>query len=107
MGTTEFVKIKSIRESSPKDIYHLTVKNNHNFFGNKLCMHNCGYTGDFSVKVYNLSDDDVFIKKGERYAQVKVIKKPNYVIQELNDEQFEELKAKQQRGNSGFGSSGK
>lgn len=66
-----------------------------------------GYTGDFAVKVYNLSDEDIFIKKGERYAQVKVIKKPNYVIQELNDEQFEELKQKQLRGSAGFGSSGK
>jgi len=66
-----------------------------------------GYTGDLSVKIYNVGKEDVWIKKGERYAQIEVIKKPNYAIEELNDEQFEKLKQKQQRGDSGFGSSGK
>ena len=66
-----------------------------------------GYTGDLAVKIYNIGESAVMIKKGERYAQIEVIKKPNYVIQEINDEQFEELKQKQQRGNGNFGSSGK
>ena len=66
-----------------------------------------GYTNDFSVKIYNVSDEPIWIKKGERYAQVKVIKKPNYVIEELNDEQFEELKSRQLRADGGMGSSGK
>lgn len=66
-----------------------------------------GYTGPLGVKVYNHSDEPIFIKKGERYAQVLVLPIPNYVVEELNDEQFEELKKKQQRGDSGFGSSGK
>jgi len=66
-----------------------------------------GYTGSTDVKLYNFSENDIWIKKGERYAQVVVLPIPNYVIEELNDEQFEELKQKQQRGDSGFGSSGK
>ena len=64
-----------------------------------------GYTGNLSVKIYNVGDEDVWIKKGERYAQVEVIRKPNYVIEEIDDEQFEELKSKQIRGDKGFGSS--
>jgi len=66
-----------------------------------------GYTGDLGVKIYNVGDDDVIIEKGERYAQIAVIPKPDYSIQELTKEEFEVLKKHQQRGSSGFGSSGK
>lgn len=66
-----------------------------------------GYTGDFGIKVYNLSDKDVVIEKGERYAQVAVIEIPEYRIEELDDESFNFLKENQKRGDKGFGSSGK
>lgn len=66
-----------------------------------------GYTSDLGVKIYNLSNFDVTIEKGEKYAQIAVIEKPDYEIIELNDEQFNELKSKQLRGDKGFGSSGK
>lgn len=66
-----------------------------------------GYTGDLGVKIYNVGDTDVTIEKGERYAQIAVIPKPQYTIVELDDAKFEEFKAKQARGDSGFGSSGK
>ncbi len=66
-----------------------------------------GYTGPFGVKVYNVGKEDVTIKAGERYAQVAVLWKPDYAIKELTAEQFEELVQNQQRGNNGFGSSGK
>lgn len=65
-----------------------------------------GYTGSLGVKVYNLSDSDIKIEKGERYAQIAVIEKPKVTIVELNDEQFEILKKAQERGDKGFGSSG-
>jgi len=107
MKDLKFVKIKSITRSEPKDIYHLTVKNNHNFFGNRLCLHNCGYTGDLGIKVYNVGKTDVVIEKGERYAQVAVIEKPDYQIQELTEEQWVEFQSKQERGNKGIGSTGK
>jgi dUTPase len=107
MKDLKYSKITKITTTSNKDIYHLTVKNNHNFFGNNLCLHNCGYTGDLGVKIYNVGKEDVIIEEGERYAQIAVIKKPTYEIIELNDEEFEELKSKQQRGDGGFGSSGK
>ena len=66
-----------------------------------------GYTGDFGIKIYNLSDKDVVIEKGERYAQVAVIEIPEYRIEELDDESFNFLKENQKRGDKGFGSSGK
>ena len=66
-----------------------------------------GYTGDFGVKIYNVGDVDVKIEKGERYAQVAVLPKPKYEITELNDEKWELFKSNQERGDRGFGSSGK
>jgi dUTP pyrophosphatase len=66
-----------------------------------------GYTGDLGVKIYNVGDVDVVIEKGERYAQIAVFEKPLYAILELNDEQFEEFKKRQLRGDGGFGSTGK
>lgn len=65
------------------------------------------YMGDLGVKVYNVGSEDVVIEEGERYAQIAVIPRPDYSIQELNDEEFEELKKSQTRGDKGFGSSGK
>ncbi len=102
MNNTKFVKIKSISKSQPQDIYHLTVKNNHNFFGNNLCLHNCGYTGELGVKVYNVGHVDVVIEAGERYAQIAVLPIPEYEMIELNDEEFEELKLSQSRGDGGI-----
>ena len=66
-----------------------------------------GYCGDLGVKIYNLGDKDVIIEKGERYAQITVHRKPEYQLEEIDDIQFEALKAKQNRGTNGFGSSGK
>jgi dUTP pyrophosphatase len=66
-----------------------------------------GYTGNLGVKVYNLGNEDVVIEKGERYAQIAVIEIPKYEIQELNEEEFNLLKSKQNRGDGGIGSSGK
>lgn len=36
------IKIKKINIISNEDVYDITVKNNHNFFANKLLIHNCG-----------------------------------------------------------------
>ena len=66
-----------------------------------------GYTGDLGIKIYNVGKFDVTIEEGERYAQIAVIPKPKYEIIELDDEAFENLKQTQQRGDGGFGSSGK
>jgi dUTP pyrophosphatase len=66
-----------------------------------------GYTGPLGVKVYNVGKEPVTIEKGERYAQIAVIPKPDYEIVEVDENQFESIKTNQGRGDSGFGSSGK
>jgi len=66
-----------------------------------------GYTGDLGIKIYNLDEYNITIKEGERYAQIAVFEKPDYVIEEISTEDFEKLKSRQQRGDGGFGSSGK
>jgi len=66
-----------------------------------------GYTGPLGVKIYNVGKEPVTIEKGERYAQIAVIPKPDYEIVEVDENQFESIKANQGRGDSGFGSSGK
>lgn len=80
-------------------------------FKKELTLHpgivDSGYTGNLSIKLYNLGDEDIIIKEGDRYAQILVLPVPYYNIEELNDKEFEVLKIKQQRGDGGFGSSGK
>lgn len=66
-----------------------------------------GYTGDFGVKVINTSKFPETIKKGEYFAQVVVHKKPVLTFEELNPKQWSDYEQTQQRGNGGFGSSGK
>lgn len=66
-----------------------------------------GYTGDLGVKIYNVGNEEVTIEKGERYAQIAVIPKPKYELVELNDDEWEYFKKQQERGDKGFGSSGK
>ena len=65
-----------------------------------------GYTGDLGVKIYNLGDDDVVIKAGDRYAQLTVHRKETVDLVAMDDDEWQEFSAAQQRGNNGFGSSG-
>ena len=60
-----------------------------------------GYRGEIMVCLYNTSDDDVEIKRGDRIAQI--------IFQEVPDISLllrEEL-GSSQRGSNGFGSTGK
>ena len=72
----KYTKIKAINPVNTESVYHLTVKNNHNFFGNKLCLHNCDYynnaknEGEIFVKLHNQGDKQLVIKQGEAMAQV-------------------------------------
>lgn len=71
----KYVKLKTIKKVNGKEIYHLTIKNNHNFFGNNLLLHNCDYyqnvenDGNIGVCLHNKTDNDIEIKIGERIAQ--------------------------------------
>jgi len=95
-----FSKIKSIKKAGHDKVYHLTVKNNHNFFANKICVHNCGYRGEGKVILFNTTDLPVYFAKGSRIAQfvVKPVEQAMFVqTEELSDSD---------RGAGGFGSTG-
>ena len=59
-----------------------------------------GYRGDAGVKLYNLTDDDYQVKSGDRIAQFVVY--ANYKVEVSEGEVVES-----DRGEKGFGSSGK
>lgn len=64
-----------------------------------------GYTGALEVLIHNLGNEVISIKKGERYAQILVHKKPEFQIKEIDENEYQEITKKQTRGNKGFGSS--
>lgn len=66
-----------------------------------------GYSGELSVKVFNLSDKEEIIKVGKGCVQVKVVKIPEYRLRQITKEEFEEYQKNSIRGNNGFGSSDK
>lgn len=66
-----------------------------------------GYTGVFGVKIFNVGKEDYVVKEGDAYAQVAVIPKPSYKLNEISKEEFEAFSATQRRGDNGFGSSNK
>jgi deoxyuridine 5'-triphosphate nucleotidohydrolase len=94
----EFVKLARISKSGTKDIYHLTVTNNRNFFGNGFCLHNCDYRGEIKVILINQGDADFTIKNGDRIAQMVI--SPYTKVQFELSENFSET----ERGTGGFGS---
>ena len=60
-----------------------------------------GYTGSINVKLFNHSDEPVFFQKGDKIAQLVVLP---CVIEEL---EFVEELEKTERGENGFGSTGR
>jgi dUTPase len=102
----KFVKIKSIKKIESEDIYHLTVQKNHNFFGNGLCLHNCGYTipNEIKIIIFNLSDKQFPIKNKDRIAQGVLSTVPTAIFEEVEDEDEED--SSRNRG-GGFGSTDK
>ena len=61
-----------------------------------------GYRGEIKIILANFSDKDYFIKSGDRIAQLVVGKLSKFKLVEV-----ENLNTKSNRGDSGFGSSGK
>lgn len=95
-----FSKVKSIKEIKSEPIYHLTVEKNHNFFANKICVHNCDYTGNIGVVLINHSDKEFTIADGERIAQMVIAK--HETISWTSVDTLEQT----ERGEGGFGHTG-
>lgn len=62
----------------------------------------CGYTGSIVVKLYNFGKIPYVFKKGDKIAQIILIP---CIAPEL--EQVEELTTQSERGDNGFGSTGR
>ena len=61
-----------------------------------------GYRGDAGIKLYNLTDKDYTVAVGDRIAQLVLYPlAPNYSVQ------FTDIPTESNRGEAGFGSSGK
>ena len=61
-----------------------------------------GYRGDAGIKLYNLTDKDYTVAVGDRIAQLVLYPlAPNYSVQ------FTDTPTESNRGEAGFGSSGK
>ena len=61
-----------------------------------------GYVGEIKVAIYNASDGYEVIHKGEKFAQLILIPTVDFTI-----ERVDELISADQRGESGFGSTGR
>lgn len=61
-----------------------------------------GYTGEIIVKLYNHSDDDYFVHAGDKVSQLVIIP---VLYEEIN--LTDSIDENTDRGNSGFGSTGK
>lgn len=95
-------KIKKIT-SGLKQTYDITVSNNHNFFCNNHLIHNCGYTGEVKVILFNTTKDTVKIEKGQKIAQAVVC--PVLTSSWIEIKELESVENKD-RGSNGFGSTG-
>lgn len=61
-----------------------------------------GYTGSIVVKLYNLSDKEYWFKKGDKIVQLII--QPCCIVTELNQVYY---MAETERGDGGFGSTGR
>jgi hypothetical protein len=96
-----FTKIKKIEKTSNKPVYHLTVNKNHNFFGNNLCLHNCGYRGELMATFVKTKGLDSFkYSVGDRIGQIVILPYP--MVKFILSENLSES----ERNSGGFGSTG-
>ena len=99
----KFKKIRSIRNSLTEPILHLTVKNNHNFFANSMCVHNCDYRDELKIILINCGIEPWSANIGDRICQgvlSPVIQMEIAEIKEFSQE------AKENDRGGGFGSTG-
>lgn len=61
-----------------------------------------GYTGEIMVKLYNHGDEDYYVHAGDKISQL-VVMPCDYPYVEIVDD----FEGKSERGNKGFGSSGR
>lgn len=95
-------KIKKISKSK-NQTYDITVSNNHNFFCNDHLIHNCGYTGEIQVILFNTTKNNITINKGQKIAQAVI--SPVVSGKWIKLTKVDNINNKD-RGEKGFGSTG-
>lgn len=76
---------------------------NHNIVSDGVI--DAGYIGSIIVKLYNHGTEDYKVNKGDKISQIVFLPIPNITLDELIIDSLFEFKT--DRGNNGFGSSGK
>lgn len=99
MKTAKIKKISTLK----KQTYDITVSNNHNFFCNDHLIHNCGYTGEIKIILFNTTNQKVKIEKGQKIAQAVLCPVVNGKWVTLVER--DKLESKD-RNQNGFGSTG-
>lgn len=61
-----------------------------------------GYTGEIAVKLYNNSDADYVVRHGDKISQLVI-----FPVMYADVKQVQELEGNTERGENGFGSSGR
>ena len=102
----KYVKVKQVKKSKINNIFHLTVENNHNFFANNICVHNCSYRGEILVRFkivprLNSKNLPILYKKGDKIGQLVIRRTYDLPIVEVSE------LSETVRGEGGFGSTGK
>ena len=100
----KYIKIKGIKSVKSEPVYHITVEKNHNFFANKLCVHNCDYTGEIKVILINHGQNTFEIATGDRIAQAVISTVTAKNIIQLN--KVSSIDKDTERNTGGFGSTG-
>ena len=75
---------------------------NKNFSITSTGLVDAEYTGSIGVKLYNFSDEEYEVKKGDKISQIVILD-----INSPNLREVEEFTRSAERGNNGFGSSGR
>jgi len=96
----KLTKIKSIKKNT-KQTYDITVRKNHNFFCNNHLIHNCDYRGEIKIILMNLTDVPYKVTHGDRIAQMVINRFERISLNEVDT--LDET----ERGDGGFGSTGK
>jgi len=100
----KYIKIKNIKEVDSEPVYHMTVEKNHNFFANKMCVHNCDYRGEVKVILINHGKNVFKIEIGDRIAQGVINSVMGKTITKFN--KVDSLDNNTERGSGGLGSTG-
>lgn len=100
-----------IRIMIPHGYYIRFADRSGNGIGKGLQIHqgiiDASYTGDLSIMVFNMTDEDKVIEAGKGVCQAEVMKIPEFELFEASEEDWNTYVGTSTRGENGFGSTDK